>query len=126
MNPPPAKPLLEVATDTSFLLLADDPGRETVIGTAVVVPHDVRFETTPPPEDYKALRRPGFAVAAMNFLIREERPGECTLTTETRVHATDAATRRRFAAYWRLIYPGSALIRRMWLRAIKRRAEGPA
>ncbi|HYW41393.1 MAG TPA: hypothetical protein VE959_00970 [Bryobacteraceae bacterium] len=29
-----------------------------------------------------------------------------------------------FAAYWRMIYPGSALIRRMWLRAIKRRAEG--
>jgi len=36
---------------------------------------------------------------------------------------TDAATTRRFAAYWRVIYPGSALIRRMWLRAIKRRAE---
>jgi len=25
--------------------------------------------------------------------------------------------------YWRVIYPGSALIRRMWLRAIKKRAE---
>ena len=24
--------------------------------------------------------------------------------------------------YWRVIYPGSALIRRMWLRAIERRA----
>ena len=28
--------------------------------------------------------------------------------------------RRRFAGYWRVIYPGSALIRRMWLRAIIR------
>jgi hypothetical protein len=26
------------------------------------------------------------------------------------------------AAYWRVIYPGSALIRRMWLRAIARRS----
>jgi len=32
------------------------------------------------------------------------------------------STRRRFAGYWRIIYPGSALIRRMWLRAVARRA----
>ncbi len=37
--------------------------------------------------------------------------------------ATDAQARRRFACYWRVIYPGSALIRRMWLRAVKKRAE---
>jgi hypothetical protein len=42
---------------------------------------------------------------------------------ETRVHTTDAAAERRFAVYWRLIYPGSAFIRRMWLEAIRRRAE---
>jgi hypothetical protein len=49
---------------------------------------------------------------------------ECTLlTTETRVYATDPAARRRFARYWRVIYPGSSLIRRMWLRAIRKRAE---
>jgi len=35
-----------------------------------------------------------------------------------------APRRRRFAAYWRLIYPGSALIRRSWLRAIRQRATG--
>jgi hypothetical protein len=28
-----------------------------------------------------------------------------------------------FGAYWRVIYPGSSLIRYMWLRAIKKRAE---
>jgi hypothetical protein len=43
--------------------------------------------------------------------------------SETRVHTTDAAAERRFAAYWRLIYPGSAFIRRMWLEAIRQRAE---
>jgi hypothetical protein len=48
------------------------------------------------------------------------------LTTETRVLATDSRTRRLFAAYWRLILPGSALMRRTWLAAIRRRAEGPA
>jgi len=59
----------------------------------------------------------------MNFLVEESRPDKCTVTTETRVYATDASSRRRFATYWRLIYPGSALIRRMWLRAVKHRAE---
>jgi hypothetical protein len=45
------------------------------------------------------------------------------VTTETRVFATDAAARRSFGLYWAFIYPGSALIRHGWLRAIKLRAE---
>ena len=44
---------------------------------------------------------------------------------EPRVHATDTAARRAFARYWTVIRPGSGFIRRMWLRAIKRRAESP-
>jgi hypothetical protein len=69
------------------------------------------------------LTRPGFAKATMNFLIEPDGSGGCILKTETRIFATDASSRRRFAAYWRVIYSGSALIRRMWLRAIKLRAE---
>jgi hypothetical protein len=42
------------------------------------------------------------------------------------VVATDAASRRRFGFYWRLIQPGSALVRRGWLAAAKRRAERAA
>jgi hypothetical protein len=59
----------------------------------------------------------------MNFRIEELGGGECRVTTETRVFATDAATRRRFGTYWAFIYPGSSLIRWGWLRAIKKRAE---
>jgi hypothetical protein len=44
--------------------------------------------------------------------------------TETRVYAGTPAARRRFAIYWRFIRPGSGIIRRSWLEAIKRRAEG--
>jgi hypothetical protein len=66
---------------------------------------------------------PGFAAATMNFRIEDADPTSCMLTTETRVYATDISTRRVFAGYWRVIYPGSALIRRMWLRAIAQRAE---
>lgn len=59
----------------------------------------------------------------MNFLIEEAGPDRCVVTTETRVFATDPSSRRKFGEYWSVIYPGSALIRRMWLKAIKKRAE---
>jgi len=59
----------------------------------------------------------------MNFHVTDEGGGVSRLVTQTRVAASDARAERRFAAYWRVIYPGSAFIRRMWLRAIKARAE---
>jgi hypothetical protein len=126
LNPPPHEPLLDVAARTSFLLLAEEPDREIVLGTLVAAPPGWRPSGKPTPDGFKALvtaNRPGFAAAAMNFRIEDAGPAACTLTTETRVYATDASARRRFARYWRVIYPGSALIRRMWLRAIARRAE---
>lgn len=58
----------------------------------------------------------------MNFLVTPDGPGRSVVSTETRVFANSPSARRRFAAYWRVIYPGSAIIRRMWLRAIERRA----
>jgi len=45
------------------------------------------------------------------------------LSTETRVVATDARTRRAFAAYWLVIRPGSGAIRRELLRVVARRSE---
>jgi hypothetical protein len=42
-----------------------------------------------------------------------------------RIAATDVRARRRFAAYWVVVRPGSGLIRLLWLRAVKKRAENP-
>lgn len=113
--------MIDIATHSTFVLLADDAPRELVVGTVVVSPPGTRRPLTPeffqksPPED--------FAVATMNFLVTDNGPGRSLVSTETRVFASGPAARRRFAAYWRIIYPGSAIIRRMWLRAIRRRAE---
>jgi hypothetical protein len=127
LNPPPHEPVLDLAARTSFLVLAEEPDREIVLGTLAIAPRGWRAGGKPTPDGFKALvvtaNTPGFASATMNFRIEDAGPNACTLTTETRVYATDAPTRRRFARYWRVIYPGSALIRRMWLRAIARRAE---
>jgi hypothetical protein len=92
LNAPERRPILDTAMRSGFWPLADDPGREIVIGLVMG-----------PPED------------AAN--------GGCWVSTETRIYATDSAARRRFGAYWSVVAPGSALIRRMWLRAIKARAE---
>lgn len=123
LNVPERQPLLDVATRTSFILLTDT-GREIVLGTVVISPPGLRWRGLPTPGDFVALgQRSGVALATMNFEIAQE-GGTSIVTTETRVYATDSTSRRRFAAYWRLIYPGSTFIRRMWLRAIKKRAEG--
>jgi hypothetical protein len=133
LNPPPNMPLLEVATKTTFILLAEEPNQEIAFGTLIAAPRGWRPSGERTPEAFKKLlasQQPGFVLAAMNFRLEDcdatdnQAAAPCTLlTTETRVYATDAASRRAFARYWRVIYPGSSLIRRMWLRAIKKRAE---
>ena len=125
LNAPSDKPLLEVALRTSFMKLAEAPDREIVLGTLAAATKATRLKKDPTPADFKALHAPGFALAAMNFRMEDAGTGNVLLTTETRVYSTDDSTRRRFAAYWRVIYPGSALIRIMWLRAIRKRAERP-
>jgi hypothetical protein len=123
LNAPDRMPLLDVATRTGFLLLADDMPREVVLGTVVLAPPMWRRRDAATPAAFKSLIQPGFAKAAMNFRIEPDGAGASILSTETRVFATDATSRRRFARYWRIIYPGSAIIRRSWLKAIRRRAE---
>ena len=98
--PASGKPILDVAMNSGFRRIAETPGREILLGTRV-----------------------GRSYATINFLVEPAGAGASDVATETRVYAPDAAARRGFAAYWRVIYPGSAIIRRMWLRAVKRRAE---
>jgi hypothetical protein len=96
LNAPDTKPILDVATHSGFHVLIDEAPRELVIGTHVA------------PQ----------ALAVMNFRLDGKR-----LTTDTRVFARTDKARRAFAIYWRLIRPGSGIIRVSWLDAIKRRAE---
>jgi len=122
MNAGSQEPLLDMATKGGFITLADDRPREVVVGTVVHAPAGARRGTLTPA--LFAAPPPGFALAAMNFVVIPDGANGSIVTTETRVFASSPAARRRFAAYWRVIYPGSALIRRMWLRAIERRALG--
>jgi hypothetical protein len=121
LNPSADRPILDVALGSGFVLLREDPGREIVIGAVVCCGRRVPPRSA---EEFHALQG-SLARAAMNFHVAASAPGRSRLVTQTRIATTDAESTRQFAAYWRVIYPGSALIRRMWLRAIKSRAEAP-
>src|SRR5207248_5536407 len=114
------EPLIDLATRTGFIRLADDAPRELVVGTVISAPRGTRGTLTP--QVFQKTLPPGFVLATMNFLVNADGPNSSVVSTETRVFANSPSSRRQFAAYWRLIYPGSAIIRRMWLRAIERRA----
>jgi hypothetical protein len=122
LNVPERKSLLDVATETSFIYLDNGP-REIVLGTVISAPRDAARSQGLTAELFRRTLRPGVVLATMNFLIASRENGGSTLTTETRVYANSAAALRRFGVYWRIIRPGSDVIRRMWLRAIGRRAE---
>jgi hypothetical protein len=118
------RPVMETALASSFLLLAENPPHEIVLGTAGRFwqfhgGRDVQLRT---PEDFVRFDQPGYAKAVLNFEVQPEN-GTCRVSTETRITTTDPRARRIFGRYWRLIYPGSALIRRSWLAAIQRRAQ---
>jgi hypothetical protein len=98
-----------------FVQLAEDPEREVVAG-AVGRPWNP-FEGLRRDVDFAAFDDPGYAKMALGF-----HAADGVLTTETRVLLTDDEARRRFARYWRVVGPLSALTRRSWLSAAKRRA----
>ena len=114
-----ARPLLDKSSNGAFILLADDPPSEVVLGRIVGAPPGGPYRPTP-----EFIRDPpdGFSVAAINFRVVSDGAGGSIVTTETRVRSNGVRARRRFAKYWRVIYPGSALLRVMWLRAIEKKA----
>ena len=96
LSAPPDEPILAVALRTGFRRVAFDPPNEIVLQLDIA---------------------PERIAAAMNFRVDRD-----VLSTETRVIARGAKAKIVFGAYWIAIRAGSAFIRRMWLRAIKRRA----
>ena len=74
-------------------------------------------------QEFAAYREQGAVKMAFDFNVKDAGGGWSTISTETRVLALDDFTRRGTGRYWRLIVPGSGLLRRQWLEGIKKRAE---
>jgi hypothetical protein len=119
-------PLWEQLLAGGFVALGETPGHEVLAGAIgqmwkLTGGHSPKVGNA---VEFAAFNQPGYAKAAMNLSVHDVN-GRCALMTETRVFATDPAARRAFSRYWLIVRPGSGIIRRVWLRAAKKRAEKP-
>jgi hypothetical protein len=125
-RPDPSERALDQFT-TGVVPLGEHPGKEIAAGAIgrfwrLVGNEAVEVQAG---EDFRSFDEPGYAKAAISFLVRSERGGSRVIT-ETRVAGTSPDATRVLLRYWRAIRPGSGAIRRSWLAAIRRRAVGAA
>jgi hypothetical protein len=71
--------------------------------------------------EFLAYARPDTCKVVVDFRV-----GPMSLSTETRVHVADPASRTKFRRYWVVVRPFSGLIRSLLLRAARTRAEAAA
>jgi hypothetical protein len=104
-------------------VLAEEPGREIVLGAATRPwEANVRFRSLQP-DEFAAFDTPGYAKIVWNLSVEPLGLAESVFRTETRVATTDAYARERFRRYWAVFSPGILLIRRATLRLVKGDAE---
>ena len=111
------------SSPTGFFLLAEDRGREVVVGVMGRFLEADRQSLPGDRQRFLAPPSPGTARAAWNFAVPEQPQGRSLLTTETRVLCADEAALRSFRRYWRVVGPFSGLIRRYMLASIRATAQ---
>ena len=112
---------------TGFVMLAEAPGDELVIGVAGQFwrPDGGRcLDLTA--DEFAGFSRPGYAKVAWNFKLRAESPESTLLSTETMIKCFGQAALWKFRIYWSLVGPFSGLMRKAILKQIKTEAESKA
>jgi hypothetical protein len=122
-------PLVEQALSLGFVILGETPNQEIVFGTIGQwwKPTGAAFYRFLSLKEFREFHQPGYARVCGNFYVdtQTRSDGLLLLTHETRVEATDSTAHAKFKLYWRVIYPGVALLRRMLLESIKAKVEAP-
>ena len=119
--------LWEQGLRLGFAVLGEVPDQEIVFGAIgqwwkLTGATFHRFSSL---KEFREFDQEGHAWVCGNFHVDSQTrsDGLLLLSHETRVQATDPTTYAKFRLYWRMIYPGVALIRSMLLKAIKVKAE---
>ena len=120
----PQQVTLQALLEAGFGKLAEESGREIVLGVAGRFWRPTGNIFSFKQEYFQGPVPPGLARAVLNFRVQEIHPGQTLLSTETRVICGDTVSRWKFRFYWVMIQPFSGLIRRMMLRAVRRACEG--
>ena len=94
-----------------WVVLAEDPEREVVVG-AVTRPWEanVTFRSVPP-DEFREFAEPDYVKIVWTLRADPISTYESVFRTETRAVATDHHARARFRRYWSLLSPGIIAIR---------------
>ena len=131
MNMSGHEPLLSYILKNGFTKIAEKKPREIVFG--LFVPGNTgrvwqksssKEVTAADAGEFFAFENPDYIRVVANLIIEDtDKPDFVTVRTESRSLALSRQALKNFTPYWRIIRPFSGLIRRLWLRGIKRHAE---
>jgi len=116
--------LLQRLKGTGFIVLAEVPNEELVIGVAGRFwwPDGGRCMDLAV-DNFTGFSRSGFAKAAWNFELLADSPESTVLSTETRIKCFGPAALWKFRLYWSFVGPFSGLMRKAMLKRVKTQAE---
>lgn len=117
---------LQTLIEAGFGRVAEEPGREILLGITGRFWRPTGNTLPFKQEDFNGAVPAGLARAVWNFHVQEVAANRTLLSTETRITCGDKRSRMKFRAYWLLVRPFSGLIRLVMLRAIRRTCEGAA
>jgi hypothetical protein len=115
--------LFQQMQSIGWVVLAERPGREVVMGAATIPWHANPVFRSVPRGEFEAFRVPGYVKIAWSLRAEPDGDDRTMFHTETRVSTTDPAARDQFKRYWSYVAPGVELIRLAILRPLKREAE---
>lgn len=112
--------------DFNFFVVAPDEWITVMILKSVIIINNAN-QPAPPEistlEQFTSFNKPGYIKVVVNFRFISINENKTILTTETRNNGITHKDNRIFGYYWRIIYPGSAIIRRVWLDTIKKKSQ---
>lgn len=115
--------LVDAMKSFGWGVLADDAGREIVLGAATKPWQANPVFRALPPDEFAAFAEPDYVKIVFTLRADPTPDGGSIFRTETRAVATDPGARKKFRMYWSLLSPGILLIRRAMLPAVRDAAD---
>ena len=115
--------LIDQMLSIGWVVLAERPGREMVLGSVTQPWQAAPVFRSVPAAEFRDFSEPGYVKIAWTLRADPIDETHATFHTETRICTTDAGARRRFRNYWSFVAPGVEVIRMAMLGPLRRAAE---
>lgn len=120
---PHPEALLAQMLSIGWVVLAERPDEEIVLGAVTQPWHAAPLFRSIPAHDFAAFDEPGYVKIAWSLRAEPDGAQATRFHVETRVCTSDPDCRARFRRYWSYVAPGVALIRLAMLQPLKRETE---